>query len=230
MRKPTFCICENKDADQLRGSVTAKLISDFVFATKIVQSLYFLNPKFQTSNHHLWLYSPVCVRPGRKPRRPVFSERGSNFQTPTNFTVNTLSHTKWFYLGVISPNCSNRTALRSNLIWVCTVYPGISVRELWIITESSNQIVHKTMLKYFIQLFKELFYTIFFLNVLKGNSISIVALFVQMFRENMGIMGKSYIFFIIYSSFHSISSGHFPLEVVLLGQSLTGQKVQTLSI
>ena len=37
MRKPAFCICENKDADQLRGyqisfAVTAKLISAFVFA------------------------------------------------------------------------------------------------------------------------------------------------------------------------------------------------------
>ena len=54
-----------------------KLISTFVFATRIVQSLYFLNPKFQASNHILWLYSPVCVRPGRKPRRQVFSRRGS---------------------------------------------------------------------------------------------------------------------------------------------------------
>ena len=25
----------------------------------------------------MWLYSPVCVGPGRKPRRPVFSKRGS---------------------------------------------------------------------------------------------------------------------------------------------------------
>ena len=32
VRKPDFCICENKDADQLRA-VTAKLISAFVFAT-----------------------------------------------------------------------------------------------------------------------------------------------------------------------------------------------------
>ena len=37
MREPAFCICENKDADQL--------ISAFVFATRIVQSLYFLNFK-----------------------------------------------------------------------------------------------------------------------------------------------------------------------------------------
>ena len=75
MRKPDFCICENKDADQF--AVTAKLISAFDFATQIVQFLYFLNPKFQASSHLLWQYSPVCVGPGRKPRRPVFSERGS---------------------------------------------------------------------------------------------------------------------------------------------------------
>ena len=58
MRKPDFSICENKDADQL--------ISAFVFATRIVQSLYFLNAKFQASSHLQWLYSPVCVGPGRK--------------------------------------------------------------------------------------------------------------------------------------------------------------------
>ena len=51
VRKPDFCICKNKDADQLRD--TAKLISAFVFATRIVQSLYFLNPKFQASRHFL---------------------------------------------------------------------------------------------------------------------------------------------------------------------------------
>ena len=58
-------------------AVTAKLISAFVFAIRIVQSLYFLNTKFQASSHLLSLHSPVCVGPGRKPRRPVFSERGS---------------------------------------------------------------------------------------------------------------------------------------------------------
>ena len=41
MRKQTLCICENKDA---------KLISVFVFAKWIVQSLYFLNLKFQWSS------------------------------------------------------------------------------------------------------------------------------------------------------------------------------------
>ena len=44
-----------------------KLISAFVFATYIVQSLCFLNTKFQASSHLVWLYSLVFVRPGRKP-------------------------------------------------------------------------------------------------------------------------------------------------------------------
>ena len=84
MRKPAFCICENKDADQLRGNreadqrlCFAKLINAFVFATRIVQSLYYLHQKFQASSHLLWLYSLVCVGPCQKPRRPIFSQRGS---------------------------------------------------------------------------------------------------------------------------------------------------------
>ena len=71
VRKPAFCIGETKT--QISFAVTVKLISAFVFATQIVQSLYFLNPKFQASSHLLLPYSPVCVGPGRKPRRPVLS-------------------------------------------------------------------------------------------------------------------------------------------------------------
>ena len=67
MGKPTICIGENKDADQLRGAVTAKLISAFVFATRIVQFLFYLNLKFQVSSSFLCLYRPVCVGPVRKP-------------------------------------------------------------------------------------------------------------------------------------------------------------------
>ena len=40
---------------------------------KIVHSQYFLHPKFQASSDILWSYSPVCVDPGRKPRRQIFS-------------------------------------------------------------------------------------------------------------------------------------------------------------
>ena len=60
MRKPAFCICENKDPDQLRGNRKADQRLCFCYI-RIVQSLYFLNSKFQASSHLLWLYSLVCV-------------------------------------------------------------------------------------------------------------------------------------------------------------------------
>ena len=75
MRKPAFAYAKTKA--QISFAVPAKLISAFVFATRIVQSLYFLNPKFQASSHLLLLYSPVHVGPGRKSRKTVVSQRGS---------------------------------------------------------------------------------------------------------------------------------------------------------
>ena len=53
MEKPTICIGENKGA--------------FVFATRIVQFLLYLTPKFQASTSFWCLYRPVCVGPVRKP-------------------------------------------------------------------------------------------------------------------------------------------------------------------
>ena len=67
-----------KTKTQISFAVTVKMITAFVFPTRIVKSLYFLNPKFHACRHLLWLYSLVCVGHGRKPRRPVFSQRGSN--------------------------------------------------------------------------------------------------------------------------------------------------------
>ena len=94
MRKPAFCICENKDADKLCNN--AQLISAFVFTIRIVQSLYYLNPKFQASSHLLWLYRSVCVGPGRKPRRPVFSQRGSNVLLPEEQSDQSLQVSSFF--------------------------------------------------------------------------------------------------------------------------------------
>ena len=76
MRKPVFAYAKTKP--QISCAVTAQLISAFVFATKIVRSLYILNPKHQASCYLLWLYSPVCVKPGRKPRRSIISQPGSH--------------------------------------------------------------------------------------------------------------------------------------------------------
>ena len=78
MRKPAFRICKNKDAGQLRSNCAADQRLCFRYI-RIVQSIYYLNPKFQAHSHLLWLFSPVCVEPGRKPRRPFFSQRGSNY-------------------------------------------------------------------------------------------------------------------------------------------------------
>ena len=63
MRKTDFCIRENKDADSC--AVNAQMISTLVFALQIVQSLFFLNPKFQASSLFLRLYRSVCVRSGK---------------------------------------------------------------------------------------------------------------------------------------------------------------------
>ena len=63
MRKPDFCICENKDADQLRGNREADQRLCFRYTDSTIPLL----PKFQASSHLLELYSPVCVGPGRKP-------------------------------------------------------------------------------------------------------------------------------------------------------------------
>ena len=70
MRKLAFCICENKDADQLRGNREADQRLCFRCTDSTIPRL----PKSEISS----LYpSSVAVQPGRKPRRPVFSERGS---------------------------------------------------------------------------------------------------------------------------------------------------------
>ena len=70
VRKPVFRICENKDAGQLRGNRAADQRLFFRYTDS--KSLFYLSPKFQASSHLVWLY-----RPGRKPRRPLFSQRGS---------------------------------------------------------------------------------------------------------------------------------------------------------
>ena len=79
MRKPAFCIGENKDADQLRSNREADQRLCFHYIASTLESVYFLNPKFLLPSHHLWLHSLVCVGPGRKPRGPVLSQRGSCF-------------------------------------------------------------------------------------------------------------------------------------------------------
>ena len=67
MREPAFCICENKEADQLRGNRE----TDQRLCFRYIDSSITLLSKYEIS-------SLVCIGPGRKPRSPVFSQRGSN--------------------------------------------------------------------------------------------------------------------------------------------------------
>ena len=77
VRKPAFCICENKDADQLRGNHEA----DQRLCSRYTDSTIHLLPKSEISSQALAIFccctAWFVTRPGRKPRRPVFSERGS---------------------------------------------------------------------------------------------------------------------------------------------------------
>ena len=57
--------------------LTAQLISAFVFATQIVQSLFYINPKLQATSQLLWWYRLVCFWPGLKHKLLVFSCEGS---------------------------------------------------------------------------------------------------------------------------------------------------------
>ena len=95
MRKQDFCICENKDADQLRGNREAdqRLCLSNTDSTIPLPT----TSKFQASGHLLWLYSPVCVGPGGKRRRPVISQRGSNGNGEHGF--NAMSRTCLFNNG-----------------------------------------------------------------------------------------------------------------------------------
>ena len=61
MRKPTFTVCENK------GAADQRLCFCY-----IVQSLYFLDLKFQASSHPLWLHSLVCVGSGQETPKTGF--------------------------------------------------------------------------------------------------------------------------------------------------------------
>ena len=103
---------------QISFAITAALISAFVFATWIVHSLFLLNPKFQVSSNLLWSYSLVRVWPGWKPRRPVFSQRGSikNRQTAIRHgqASGQLFHKKWPH----SDPTRTRNTAKTFRVWI----------------------------------------------------------------------------------------------------------------
>ena len=102
MGKPTICIGENKGADQLRGN--AKMISAFVFATRIVQFLFYLYRNFKL----LALFC-ACIQVGlcqtcSKTTLLVFPRGGSIIlkcfaaHFATNLVLNFVKKISHFYL------------------------------------------------------------------------------------------------------------------------------------
>ena len=103
MRKPVFCICKNKDADQLSGNHAADQRLCFRYLDCTVPLL----PKFEISS---LLLASVAVQPGLcrtglKPRRQVLPQRGSyeprsektGFRgfRPGQTQTRLYSHTRW---------------------------------------------------------------------------------------------------------------------------------------
>ena len=88
MRKPTFCICENKDADQLRGNHEAvqRLCFRYIHSTN---PLLFMPPPFEECGRALSVAHVrpsvrpsvrPCVRPSVRPSfKWVLCERNSSY-------------------------------------------------------------------------------------------------------------------------------------------------------
>ena len=110
VRKPTFCICENKDADQLRGTREADQRLCFRYLDSTIPLLP--NPKFPASSHLQWLYSLVCVRPGQNPNCWFFSRRGS-----FGFEGRTL-----VLIASVPGHCLHFTFSRDGAHLSCTIY------------------------------------------------------------------------------------------------------------
>ena len=116
MRKQTICICENKDADQLRGNREAD--QRLVFATRIVQFLFYLNLKFQASSSFLCLYKPVCVGPVRKPHC-WFSHQVAHF-IDSESAVLEMNCNSWLFLTILEffSTCLYKTGKKYNFSWL----------------------------------------------------------------------------------------------------------------
>ena len=85
MRKPAFCICENKDTDPLHSNCAADWRLCFCYTDSTIPPL----PKSGILKPLAFfcLYSPVCVGPGQQPRRPVFSQRRSYIPVSHHFPL-----------------------------------------------------------------------------------------------------------------------------------------------
>ena len=84
--------------------------------------------------HLLWLYSPICVGPCRKPRRPVFSQRGSFILLTWNrATCPVITEKSWsaaIQIITFSRQMSSRGARDLFLLTTNTMETAVSQRAL----------------------------------------------------------------------------------------------------
>ena len=143
MRKPTFCICENKDADQLRGNREA----DQRLCFRYLDSTIPLLPKSKISS--LWP-SSVDVQPGlcqtwSKSKLLVFLRRGS-------FIYRNCKETVASYLAILSSvpyTIVGRVCYDSKWLYVAKPYfrHQMDIHFLRTLTESVDPHCQKTEFK-----------------------------------------------------------------------------------
>ena len=132
MGKPTICIGENKGADQLRGNREAD--QAFVIATRIVQFLFYLNPKFQASSSFLCLYRSVCVGPVQKPHC-WFSHEVAHYYIVW-ISTSMITHQSVDFLSLMDPDMVLNSI--NIILWNVRVYLSFSF--CWLICGfTSNQ-------------------------------------------------------------------------------------------
>ena len=110
MRKPGFCICENKDEDQLRGNREADQRLCFRYSDSMI--LLLSKSKISRLQPSSVVVQPGLCRTGRKSRSPVFSERGSNGPVEGDSEVGSIypcaaieSNITWSRIAVQSETC-----------------------------------------------------------------------------------------------------------------------------
>ena len=93
MRKPDFCVCENKGADQLYSCTT----NQHLCFRNLDSAIPLRNFKILA---YFWDYQSVCVGPGRKSVRPVFLHCGSITLTSIDFICVGCSQSHWLSLDI----------------------------------------------------------------------------------------------------------------------------------
>ena len=72
-------LCKMRATEVQMSCTDVQADQHLIFATYMyIEQPFFLNPKFPASSHLVWLHSPICVGPGQKPPKQVFSCHGFN--------------------------------------------------------------------------------------------------------------------------------------------------------